>query len=537
MGIYLDPGNGSFKSDIESDIYIDKTELLSILNANLGKNRRCFAVSRARRFGKSMAAGMLDAYYSIGCASEELFAPFKIAKLPDFRAHLNKYHVLHFDMSSFINSAADEENPVDLMNRTVLNEFRQSYPDEIDDRITTVPRAVEEVWKKDGRRFVIVIDEWDCVIRDAAEDEKLITYYLKYLRGLFKTEESKQFLALGYITGILPIKMYDGESAMNNFREYTMISPKQLAPYFGFSDEEVTRLCNEDDIMDMDEIRKWYDGYLMQYITPQREKQLLHMYNPNSLVDAFIDGCCGSHWKNTGAFAGLNKYISLNMDGLKDSILHMLAGEACSVDTGTFQNDLTSFNSKDDVMTALIHMGYLGYDPCTEKAFIPNEEVRDVFESAIKAGGWEDIGDALRKSDDLLKAALNREADKVAEIIEKSHQDYASILEYHNENSLALAIMISFYTARKDYIIVRELPSGKGFADIAFIPKRGSLKPAMIVELKWNKTAQTAIDQIKDKCYTGKLAEYGGSVLIVGISYDKKDKKYTCQIDSSQSPA
>ena len=274
----------------------------------------------------------------------------------------------------------------------------------MDNSIKTLPKAVEAVWKHDGIRFVIIIDEWECIIRDAKHDEELISYYLKYLRGFFKTEESKEFLALGYITGILPIKKFDGESAMNNFTEYTMISPKQLAPYFGFSDEEVQTLCREYDFMSLDNIRKWYDGYILKYIAPDKKISYLHMYNPNSLVCAFQDGECESYWKNTGSFAGLNGYIAMNMDGLKDTVLKLLSGQSCPVDVSGYQNDLTSFKSRDDVLTALIHMGYLGYDTRTAEAFIPNEEVREVFSSAIKVGDWTEIAEALRGSDELLKA-------------------------------------------------------------------------------------------------------------------------------------
>ncbi|MCR5104618.1 MAG: AAA family ATPase [Eubacterium sp.] len=265
---------------------------------------------------------------------------------------------------------------------------------------------------------------------------------------------SKRFLALGYITGILPIKKFQGESAMNNFTEYTMISPKQLAPYFGFTDDEVKDICDKEPALDINEVRRWYDGYKMNYITPTKARKIIHMYNPNSLVDAYIYGGCDSYWKNTGAFAGLNDYIAMNMDGMKETIIEMLTGSECPVDISSYQNDLTSFKSKDDIMTAMIHMGYLGYNPETKCAYIPNEEVRDVFESAIKVGNWSDIIDALRKSDALLEATWNGDCEKVAEMVAESHQDYTSILEYHDENSLALAIMMSYYTARKHYTII-----------------------------------------------------------------------------------
>lgn len=532
MGMYLDSGNESFRSDLESDIYIDKTEMLSILNKNIGKSRRYFAVSRARRFGKSMAADMIDAYYSVGCDSREMFSSFKIAEDPDFEVYLNQYHVLHFDMATFLNEARGDENPMDLMNDTILKDFREAYPTVVGADVRTVPRAVESVWKNDGIQFVIIIDEWECVIREAKTDHKLIMDYLKYLRGFFKTEESKGFLALGYITGILPIKKFDGESAMNNFIEYTMISPKNLAPYFGFTDREILPYLDENG-MTLDDIKHWYDGYIMETLNADKSFSYVHMYNPNSIVDAITFHKIESYWKNTGAFRYLNDYIGRNEDGLKDAVIRMLAGEDYPVDVDTFQNDLTSYSGKDDVLTALIHMGYLGYDVRTGKAFIPNEEVREVFSSAIKVGDWKDISDALRNSDSILEATWNEDGERVACAIAKSHQDYTSILEFHDENSLALAIMMTYYTARKHYVIIRELPSGKGFADIAFIPKRNSDKPAMIVELKWNKDADTAIDQIHRRNYAGKLEDYGGDLLLVGLNYDREKKEYSCKIEKN----
>ncbi len=532
--MYLDPGSESFVKAVTSDIYIDKTGLLEILNANIGKEKCFFAVSRARRFGKSMAAGMIDAYYSLGCDARKLFENLEIGQKEDFNIHLNNYHVLHIDMSTFLNEAKEGDNPVDNMNSTVLEDFKEEHPDVIDDSVTTVPKAIEKVWKKDGISFIIIIDEWDCVIRDAKDDSKLIEYYLKYLRGFFKTEEAKRFVALGYITGILPIKKYDGESAMNNFIEYTMISPKNLAPYFGFTRQEIEPYLEKYG-MSLDEIEKWYDGYEMETLNPDRTRSYVHMYNPNSIVDAITFNKVESYWKNTAGFRQLNDYIGLNKDGLKEAVIQMLSGEKVRVDVSTFQNDLTSFSSKDDVLTALIHMGYLGFDTRTSEAFIPNEEVREVFSSAIKVGKWKEIAEALRDSEELLNATLECNEEKVASMIEKSHQDYASILEYNDENSLALAIQMAYYTARNYYMVVREFPTGKGFADLTFIPKSGADKPAMIVELKWDDSADSAINQIIDKKYSGKLVGYTDNILLVGINYSKKEKNYECKIIRNES--
>ncbi|HAG69489.1 MAG TPA: hypothetical protein DCL38_05900 [Lachnospiraceae bacterium] len=549
MGIYVNPGSESMQSAVNSEIYVDKTGLLSILNRSIGTEKRYYAVSRARRFGKSMAAGMIDAYYSRGCDSKELFAPFEIANDPDFEKYLNKLNVLHFDVATYLNRANSPEDVIPMLDRALLKDMVETFPFLRDKGPESCAEALSLVYNEDNRRFVIIIDEYDCIIRDAAENEELIRDYLKYLRGFFKTEESKQFLALGYITGILPIKKVNGESALNNFIEYTMTDPKGLQSYFGFTQEEINSLCRRYD-RDPEDIREWYDGYYMYAAVFDGEgetgrdnedgsirelngsfQRLKHIYNPNSAVNAFMFRELVPYWKNTGSFASLRNFITLNYAGLKDDVVRMLAGERVGVDITGFQNDVTSFKTKDDVLACLIHMGYLGWDALRKEAFIPNREVAEVYEAAIKTGDWDDVGDALRRSNELLKAVWDGDERKVARVISESHQDYASIIDFHDENALATAIMMSFYTARADYYVKRELPAGRGFADIAFIPKVQGRHPAMIVELKWNRSARAAIRQVKDKSYEGFLSGYNGEIILVGINYTKKSGRYTCKIE------
>ena len=549
MGIYVNPGNESMQSAVNSKIYVDKTGLLRVLNNSIGTEKRCFAVSRARRFGKSMAAGMIDAYYSRGCDSKELFAPYEIAEDPDFEKYLNKFNVLHFDVASFLNEQGDVSETIKRMDSRLLKDMLMefSYLKELSP--VSAAEAIAAVYRREKMQFVVIIDEYDCIIRDAAENEELIRDYLKYLRGFFKTEESKQFLALGYITGILPIKKVNGESALNNFSEYTMTEPGELVRYFGFTLDEVKKLCGDDN-EDYHQMLSWYDGYYMYAPEPDTEmesgednedgsirrlygryRKLWHICNPNSVVDAILRSGFMSYWKNTGSFASLRNFITLNYAGLKDDVISMLSGERIGVDITGFQNDVTSFKSKDDVLACLIHMGYLAYDALRKEAFIPNREVAEVFEAAIKTGDWDDVGDALRRSDELMRAVKAGDEGKVAKIISESHQDYASIINYNDENALATAIMMSFYTARADYYVKRELPAGRGFADIAFIPKVKGKSPAMIVELKWNRSAKAAIKQIRDKSYAGFLSDYHGEMILVGINYTKKSGKYTCRIE------
>lgn len=523
MGMYVNPGNKSFRTAINSKIYVDKTDMITQLNDMLDTEQNHVCISRARRFGKSMIAGMLDAYYSVGCDSQAVFAPYKLSKCNDYMTHMNKYHVIHFDMTSFMSAAEDENQIISLLKDTLLRDLRSEFPDLLDEQIKHIHFAISDIYQKTKREFVIIIDEWDCIIRNAKENDALITEYLNFLRGLFKSEESKQFLALGYITGILPIKKIKDESALNNFYEFTMTDSGRFASYFGFTQEEVEGLC-QSGLMDFDEIAKWYNGYRLG---------VYQIYNPNSVIEAFFRRKTGCYWKNTSSYEVINDYICRNYSGLKDAVLQMLAGQTYKVDVSTFKNDLMSFSSMDEVLTALIHLGYLGYDEDAGCAFVPNDEVHAAFTSAIKVGEWSDVKEALAHSDQLLKATINGEADVVAKELAESQMDYASIIAFHDENSLSCAIMMAYYTAREKYTIIREFPTGKGYADIVFIPKPHCTGPAMIVELKWNHSADTAIRQVKEKRYTGALSSYKENLLLVGINYDKAKKEYECQIEKN----
>ena len=342
------------------------------------------------------------------------------------------------------------------------------------------------------------------------------------MHSLFKSEESQEFLALGYITGILPIKKIKKESALNNFLEYTMIDSKEFTPYFGFTEKETEELCKKYD-MNFESVRDWYDGY---YINKK------HMYNPNSVYQAMIDHSLESYWKNTSAFDTINTFITLNFDGLKEDVMKMLAGEKVAVDPETFQNDLSIVESRDDALTALIHLGYLGYDCQNGAAYIPNFEVAKAFHAAMKKSSWNEVANMYQRCNDILNATIRGETEKVAELLELSHETYTSILKYNDENALSCAITMAYFTAPAYYTVIRELPTGKGFADIALIPRADSgNKPAMIIELKYDKTADTAIKQIKEKRYAGKLKGYGEEVLLVGVNYDKESKKYECEIE------
>ena len=521
MGIYFNPNNESFTKDRNYKIYIDKTGLLEYLNEVLGTPRNCIAVSHARRFGKSHAAGMIDAYYSLGCDSTELFKETKISASAGYKKYMNQYNVIHLDISTFWDSYKD--NIVEKITEYIYKDFKLVFGDELDyqDNISYV---LAMIYQKTNISFVIIIDEWDCVIRNS-EDKELVHKYLQFLHSLFKSEESKAFLALAYITGILPIKKIKDESALNNFTEYTMLDSYPITEYYGFTEDEVRGLCEEYD-MDFDTVKAWYNGYLIDG---------MHMYNPNSVSMAMDRHRYDSYWRNTSSFASINTFITMNYAGLKEDIMTMLAGGNVRVNTGTFKNDFTTIASKDDALTALIHLGYLGYDADRKKAFIPNYEVATAFEAALQTSEWSEIAKAISICDELLDETIEGNADRVAGLIELAHETYTSVLTYNDENSLSCVLTMAYFTAPAYYNIIREMPAGKGFADFVFIPRANAgYRPAMVVELKYNQSADTAIRQIKEKRYQGALSGYQGKILLVGINYDAdgKDKKHhTCVIE------
>lgn len=374
--------------------------------------------------------------------------------------------------------------------------------------------------------FVILIDEWDCLFREYKHSEEAQKKYLDFLRAWLKDQS---YVALAYMTGILPVKKYGSHSALNMFTEYSMTEPGDMAPYFGFTEDEVQTLC-ETYQMNYEEARAWYDGYgLVQH---SKDGDICYsMYSPKSVVEAMLRHKFGTYWNQTETYEALKLYIQMNLDGLKDAVVQMLAGEKVPINTGTFANDMTSFSSKDDVLTLLVHLGYLTYDSEKETVAIPNKEVSQEYINAISTMGWHEVMDAVQASRKLLQALWNMDADTVAQGIEQAHQEI-SILQYNDENALSCTINLALYFAREYYTIIRELPTGKGYADICYIPRKlYADKPAIVVELKWDKAAEGAIAQIKEKQYVNALKEYRGNLLLAGINYDRETKKHYCIIE------
>lgn len=526
MGNYLNPGNSGF-SRIRNDIYVDKTGLIGLINQTIDTPRCLTCISRPRRFGKSFAAKMLCAYYDKTCDSSILFDDLEIAvnkKINNsYRQYLNKYDIIYLDMTNIIGEAG-KNGLISFIKRKVTEELLVAYPDiKADESFsTTLTNAVELT----GNKFIAIIDEWDAPIREIPEIQN---EYLVFLRSLFKNSgATDKIFAAAYMTGILPIKKDGSQSAISDFQEYSMILPEEFAEYVGFTEEEVQNLCTRYH-RDFSMMKQWYDGYTLEGAGS--------IYNPNSVMKAVRNNKFLSYWTETSAAKSLMNYISLDFDGLSKTIAELLGGIDVPVDTNGFANDLITFQNRDDVLTLLIHLGYLAYNEETKKVHIPNEEIRLEFAKAVREVKRDDTIRRVRESDQLIYDTVHRNAVAVAAQIQKIHAEETAILFYNDEQALRSVIKLAYFSYKDYYLKFEELPAGDGYADIVYLPKKTSSVPALVIELKWNKSAEGAIAQIKKKRYPDALNGYGGDILLVGINYNKdaqdEKRKHTCIIEKA----
>jgi hypothetical protein len=479
-----------------------------------------------------MAADMLSAYYRRGESTAALFNQLKISRDPSYQEHINKHDVIKINMQDFLSDAGSVDKMLDMLRRYLLHELLKEYAEICYVDQLNLRQVFRDIYDSTHRSFVIIIDEWDCIFRGNRDDAAVQNKYLDFLRSWLKDQD---YVGLVYMTGILPIKKYGTHSALNMFSEFSMTNPGGYAEFFGFTETEVQELCNHHH-MSFEEAKAWYDGYrLVEYRagdggTPGQDVEL-SMYNPNSVVQSMVNHRFATYWNNTETYEALKAYICMNQHGLKDAVVQMLAGARVRINTGTFNNDMTSLVNRDDVLTLLVHLGYLTYDFDMQEVSIPNREVSQEFVNAISTTDWNEIIRAVEASRKLLQSLWSMDEAAVAEGIERAHEG-VSILQYNDENALSYAIGLAFYSAIEYYTIIRELPTGKGYADVVYIPRKlHADKPAVVVELKYDKSADGAIEQIKEKQYIAALSEYHGNLLLCGINYDKRSKAHRCRIE------
>lgn len=378
MGIYLNPDAKRFKESLASKIYVDKTGLIAYTNSVINTEQKFVCVSRPRRFGKSMAIGMLSAYYNCELDSRSLFLNLKIANDPLFEQYLNKYEVIHIDMQEFLSQNTTIDEMLKDISKSLLWELTRKFPDIAYFDKNNLIRSMRDIYAATDHTFIILIDEWDCLFREFKEDKEGHKKYLDFLRTWIK---EKPYVALAYMTGILPIKKYGSHSALNMFSEFSMTAPRGLAEYVGFTESEVQELCRMYQ-MDFDEMKAWYDGYAFAN-SPS-------VYSPKSVIEALTWNTFDTYWNQTETYEALKIYIKMNYDGLKDAVIEMMLGQKIVIDTGSFQNDMTTFTCRDDVLTLLVHLGYLSYNSTDNTVCIPNREILCEYDTAIKHSGWQE---------------------------------------------------------------------------------------------------------------------------------------------------
>ena len=524
MGTYYNPGNKGFQKILHSE-YVDKTGLIALINQTIGTTGMLTCISRPRRFGKSYAAKMLCAYYDCSCDSRALFDDKEIAGTEGYLKHLNQYNVINLDITGFVSEATTMDLPLlnvpNMIADAVYRELTESYP-ELEGK--SLGDAMIGCVEKSGKEFVFIIDEWDALIREAKGDRAVQKKYLNFLRGWFKNSSfTPRVVAAAYMTGILPIKKDGSQSAISDFIEYSILDPGGFAAYTGFTEGEVRRLCASYG-MNFEDARKWYDGYDFSDIGP--------VYNPYSVMLAMRKKKFGSYWQKTSAAESLMTYINMDFEGLQEIVSRLISGEEIEVDTDDFENDFETFKSRDDVLTLLIHLGYLTWNEEDGTVRIPNEEVRGEFRKILKGTNasrkWMEL---ISRSRRLLEDTIAGNGEAAAKAIEAIHDTQYAPTFYNNEQALRYVIKFAYIAAVDQYLKVEELPSGKGIADVVYLPKRNSTLPALVVELKWNKTSEGAIRQIMEKNYPAVLEGYGGEVVMAGINYDAERKVHSCLIE------
>ena len=521
MGIYLNPGVENYKRTLASGMYVDKTMMISEINRFIDTGNNYICVSRPRRFGKTIASNMLSSYYSKGIDSRELFSGLKIKSDPSFEEKLNKYNVIKLDLNSEYQNTEDKANLIKIITEDVKSEMRQCFPDIDYAEDDTLARCILKTFTATGETFIIIIDEYDVLVREQT-DKELFDKYLSFLNGLFKSDTLRPAISLAYLTGILPVVRDKIQSKLNNFDEYSIMNAYQLSEYIGFISDEVENLCKEYN-MDFVECRRWYDGY---------HQNGFEIYNPESVIKSMYRKHYDSYWGKTSSYEAIADRIQQNYEGTQDDVIKMLSGESVDVNVTSYLNTMNQFKTKDDLFTYLIHLGYLAYDIDDMTCHIPNGEVRREWINAIAAMPDYHVTDQIIKSSkELLKNTLNGDSTAVSEALDKTHIHVTSNRSYNNEDGLASAIYLAYIYALNEYTVVKEMTAGKGYADVVFIPYKEG-RPAMIIELKRNDSAGHALKQILDKKYFESLDGYKGKLLFVGINYDEKEKTHVCEINA-----
>ena len=547
MGCILNPVDGNtFVELVEAKdigIFVDKTDFISKTNVRLNTAGKLLSLTRPRRFGKTVTAHMLLAYYSKGYAGSKIFDGLHISNRVDYLEHLNKYDVIYIDMNTIDGLFDDYSNQkekvegvndlVDYLEYSIINELKSN--NEFSECLkkhqvenTSLLKVLLAITHELNTKFIFIMDEWDLVYREYRNDEILQHKFIKLLKNLFKSDGGKACFALAYLTGILPIKKYNSQSALNNFKEYNMLTPEPFEKYFGFTEEEVADIVKSPDCtLSHQELKKWYEGYKLNGID---------IYNPNSVFSAVSDGKCKSYWSGTSSNEEVVRLINMDFDGIKEDIINLIEGDEVTFSCANFQNDMVTLKDKNDVFSLLVCLGYLG---CAETknqfrkvAYVPNAEIKAVLLDIVREQNWYERIETIKRSENLLKAIKELDGTTVATIIQNIHNSSAvSLLDYNDEESLTYCVMTGLlWSTLDDYSYHREDQAGKGRVDLVYEPLTRR-HPLILIEFKYDGSAEEAIAQIKKQEYFKRYTGQYRNIIIVGINYSTKTKDHQCLIE------
>lgn len=533
MGLFLNSKAPyeSYKKAIGDKYFVDKSLLLTELMPVFEKTEHYYCFTRPRRFGKTVMANMVGAFFGKTDRTDRIFDRLAVSKAEAYADHLNRHDVIYIDFSRGPKGCGSYEQYIGRIEKGMIEDLLAVYPDCSVSREDSVWDALQKVYERKDQKFLFVIDEWDAVFHMpfiSREDQKK---YLLFLKWLLKDQPYAEFV---YMTGVLPIAKYSSGSELNMFVEYNMAASEKFSEYFGFSDKEVDRLYEiyksgtEDVKFGREDLRRWYDGYYTAVGS--------RLYNPRSIVLALTDNQLRNYWTSSGPYDELFYYIRNNIEDTKDELALMVSGERVAADIGEFAAVSMEISSRGQIYSAMVVYGLLTYDK--GEVLIPNKELMDQFNDLLLTKdslGY--VYRLARKSEQMLQATLDGNTEAMEEILQFAHDTEAPILSYNNEVTLSAIVNLCYLSARNKYRIEREDRAGKGFADFVFYPERRDAD-CIILELKIDAAPEEAIAQIIDKnyalCFKGGLGEekgYTGRILAVGISYSRKTKAHSCKVE------
>ncbi|MDE7273371.1 MAG: ATP-binding protein [Lachnospiraceae bacterium] len=533
MGMFLNssvPYEG-YKEVLRDTYFVDKTLLLKELIPYFGKRNRYCCITRPRRFGKTVMANMVGAFFGKADERDGIFEKLAISRENDYKAHLHQHEVIYIDLSKMPKDCRDYERYAARIQDGIMEDLMAAYPDLGISRTEAVWDVLQKIYERTEEKFLFVLDEWDAVFHMPFISGRNQQEYLLFLKNLLKDQPYAEFV---YMTGVLPIAKYSSGSELNMFVEYDMITSEKFSEYFGFSDAEVDQLYeiyqNEADSpkFSREELRIWYDGYYTAAGS--------RLYNPRSIVLALTDNQLRNYWTSSGPYDELFYYIRNNVEAVRDDLVLMVSGERVTAAIGQFAAVSMEVNSREQIYSAMVVYGLLTYEDGAVS--IPNKELMDKFnELLLSKDSLGYVYNLARKSEQMLQATMAGDTKTMEEILQFAHNTESPILSYNSETELSAVVNLCYLSARNQYRVEREDKAGKGFVDFIFYPERKN-GDCIILELKADSTPREAIAQIKEKGYAlrfkGKMGEspkYTGRVLAVGISYSRATKEHCCAVE------